>query len=101
MEKSDRMKRMKEQIEKIGQAGEESISTLKTMVELDAWEITYLGRKSELNNLLKGLRDLSPEDKKIVGPLGIVPSKNSLLCLMLRKKNFLKVVSTGSRLLST
>ena len=76
---------MKEQIEKIGQAGEASIATLKTMSELDAWEITYLGRKSELNTLLKGLRDLSPEDKKIVGPLGN-STKQKLIALFDAKK---------------
>lgn len=79
---------MKEQIEKIGQAGEESISTLKTMVELDAWEITYLGRKSELNNLLKGLRDLSPEDKKIVGPLGNSTKQKLIALFDAKKKEF-------------
>lgn len=61
---------MKEQIEKIGTAGEVSLTVIKTMAELEAWEIQYLGRKSELNTLLKGLRDLSPEEKKVVGPLG-------------------------------
>ncbi|MBP6929959.1 MAG: phenylalanine--tRNA ligase subunit alpha [Candidatus Moranbacteria bacterium] len=76
---------MKEQIEKIGQAGEASIATLKTMSELDAWEITYLGRKSELNTLLKGLRDLSGEDKKIVGPLGN-STKQKLIALFDAKK---------------
>lgn len=76
---------MKEQIEKIGQAGETSIATLKTMSELDAWEITYLGRKSELNTLLKGLRDLSGEDKKIVGPLGN-STKQKLIALFDAKK---------------
>lgn len=76
---------MKEQIEKIGQAGEASIATLKTMSELDAWEITYLGRKSELNTLLKGLRDLSGEDKKIVGPLGN-STKQKLIALFDTKK---------------
>ncbi len=76
---------MKEQIEKIGEAGEASIAMLKTMSELDAWEITYLGRKSELNTLLKGLRDLSPEDKKIVGPLGN-STKQKLIALFDAKK---------------
>ncbi len=76
---------MKEQIEKIGQMGAEALATLKTGAELDAWEITYLGRKSELNTLLKGLRDLSPEDKKIVGPLGN-STKQKLTALFDAKK---------------
>lgn len=81
---------MKEQIEKIGQAGEASIATLKTMSELDAWEITYLGRKSELNTLLKGLRDLSPEDKKIVGPLGNSTKQKLIVLFDAKKKELLE-----------
>lgn len=60
---------MKEQIEQIGSKGKETLAAIKTMAELEAWEVAYLGRKSELNNLLKGLKDLSPEEKKLVGPL--------------------------------
>ncbi len=76
---------MKEQIEKISQAGEEALQTITTMAELAAWEITYLGRKSELNTLLKGLRDLSPEEKKVVGPLGN-GVKQKLMALLESKK---------------
>jgi phenylalanyl-tRNA synthetase alpha chain len=76
---------MKEQIEKIGQAGEAALATLATLPELEAWEIEYLGRKSELNTLLKGLRDLSPEDKKVVGPLGN-STKQKLIALFDAKK---------------
>lgn len=90
---------MKEQIEKIGQAGEASIATLKTMSELDAWEITYLGRKSELSTLLKGLRDLSGEDKKIVGLLGN-STKQKLIVLFDAKKKELLESSTDWQALS-
>lgn len=76
---------MKEQIEKIGRAGEESLAAITTMAELEAWEVKYLGRKSELNNLLKGLRDLSPEEKKVVGPLGN-STKQKLIALFDAKK---------------
>ncbi|MFA4817277.1 MAG: phenylalanine--tRNA ligase subunit alpha [Parcubacteria group bacterium] len=31
--------------------------------------VKYLGRKSELNEVLKGLKDLSAEEKKAIGPL--------------------------------
>lgn len=76
---------MEEQIKKIGQAGEEALSALQTMAELEVWEIAYLGRKSELNTLLKGLRDLSPEEKKIIGPLGN-STKQKLIALFNAKK---------------
>jgi phenylalanyl-tRNA synthetase alpha chain len=76
---------MKEQIEIIATKGKESLDSVKNMSELLAWEIRYLGRKSELNTLLKGLRDLSPEDKKIVGPLGN-STKQQLIALFDAKK---------------
>lgn len=59
-----------ERITQIKAEGEQSLQAAKTMAELQAWEVKYLGRKSELSEILKGLKDLSPEEKKIVGPLG-------------------------------
>jgi phenylalanyl-tRNA synthetase alpha chain len=41
---------------------------LEDMSALSLWETKYLGRKSELNEVMKGLKDLSPEEKRIVGP---------------------------------
>lgn len=81
---------MKEQIEKIGTAGEVSLAAIKTMAELEAWEIQYLGRKSELNTLLKGLRDLSPEDKKVVGPLGNSTKQKLIALFDTKKKDLLE-----------
>ncbi len=76
---------MKEQIEKIGAEGEATLASLATLAELETWEVNFLGRKSELNTLLKGLRDLSPEEKKIVGPLGN-SAKGRLITLFDAKK---------------
>lgn len=76
---------MKEQIEKIREAGVAVLSGITTIAELEAWEIAYLGRKSELNTLLKGLRDLSSEEKKVVGPLGN-STKQTLMALFDAKK---------------
>ncbi len=81
---------MKERIEKIGQAGEAALAAVKTMAELETWEITYLGRKSELNTLLKGLRDLSPEDKKVIGPLGNSTKQRLIASFDAKKKDLLE-----------
>lgn len=81
---------MKEQIEKIKADGEASIAAITTMADLDAWEIAYLGRKSELNTLLKGLRDLSPEEKKIVGPLGNATKQKLISLFDTKKKELLE-----------
>ena len=45
--------------------------TAATSIEtLKEWENLYLGRKSEFNTLLKGLKDLPAEDRKAVGIFG-------------------------------
>lgn len=46
------------------------MQSIKTMAELEAWEVKYLGRKSELSEILKSLKDLTSEEKRVVGPLG-------------------------------
>lgn len=81
---------MKEQIEKIAAAGEQKLAALTALSELEAWEVEYLGRKSELNTLLKGLRDLAPEEKKIVGPLGNSMKQKLIALFDAKKKDLLE-----------
>jgi phenylalanyl-tRNA synthetase alpha chain len=69
---------LQEKIRQIEMEGKTALKTVKTLVDLKAWEVKYLGRKSELNNLLKSLKDLSPEEKRVVGQLGNT-TKQSLL----------------------
>lgn len=59
-----------EKIQSLEEEGKKSLQAIQTIAELDVWEVKYLGRKSELNEILKGLKDLTPEEKRIVGPLG-------------------------------
>ncbi len=60
---------MKEQILKIAAEAKEALVQAKTVADFEVWEVAYLGRKSELNALLKGLKDLTVEEKRVVGPL--------------------------------
>jgi len=89
----------KENILKIGKEGEESLATIRTMAELQAWEIQYLGRKSKLNALLKGLKDLPPTEKKTVGPLANT-TKGKLFSLFEQAKKDLIEKSTDWQALS-
>ncbi len=59
---------MIEQLEKIHQAATEAIRDCRTLESLKEIEVKYLGRKGELTNILKGLKDLSDEEKRTVGP---------------------------------
>ncbi len=81
---------MKERVEQIAQEGRESLVTLQTSQELEAWEVQYLGRKSELNTLLKGLKDLPPEEKRVVGPLANATRQMLWALLEATKKEFLE-----------
>ncbi|MDD5083478.1 MAG: phenylalanine--tRNA ligase subunit alpha [Candidatus Moranbacteria bacterium] len=45
------------------------VAKAKTETDLNEIEIRFLGRKSEFNALLKGLKDLSSEERQAVGPL--------------------------------
>jgi phenylalanyl-tRNA synthetase alpha chain len=41
---------------------------IKTVETLENFRVKYLGRKSELTNILRSLKDLSVEEKRILGP---------------------------------
>src|SRR3989344_2783473 len=59
---------MQERILEIGQAAKSALLALQSTEALLDWEVEYLGRKSELNAILKGLKDLSAEERRVVGP---------------------------------
>jgi phenylalanyl-tRNA synthetase alpha chain len=60
---------LSERITQLETEGKESLVAATDAALLDAWEVKYLGRKSELNTLLKSLKELSPEEKRVAGPL--------------------------------
>ncbi len=59
---------MKELLEKIHQTALGEIQNAVTLDDLKAIDVKYLGRKGELTTLLKGLKDLSNDEKRIIGP---------------------------------
>ncbi|MEI6650884.1 MAG: phenylalanine--tRNA ligase subunit alpha [Candidatus Moraniibacteriota bacterium] len=59
-------------IERIAEIREEGIKAFGEAASeevLRELEVRLLGRKSELTGILKGLKDLTPEEKRILGPL--------------------------------
>lgn len=60
---------MKKRIEAIVKKGIAAFSKAKDEAALLVLETEYTGRKSELSEILKGLKDLTPEEKKEVGPI--------------------------------
>ncbi len=61
---------MKKQLQKIRSQFHKELEAAKTEDQVEAVRISYLGRKGgQLTELLKGLKDLSLEEKKVIGPL--------------------------------
>ena len=60
---------MKETLEKIHKSALEAIEKIQSTADIEEVKNTYLSRKSELNNIKKNLKDLSNEDKRIVGSM--------------------------------
>lgn len=60
---------MKEQLEKIYESAVAELETAGSINDVAQIRDTYLSRKGQLNEIKKGLKDLSDEDKKVVGSL--------------------------------
>jgi phenylalanyl-tRNA synthetase alpha chain len=58
---------MMERIESLGAEGERALGAAATAAELESARVRYLGRKSELTQLLRGLKDIAPEARAAVG----------------------------------
>src|SRR3989339_744770 len=63
----------------------QAISKIKNSQELFDLEKRFLGRKSEFTDILKGLKDLSQEDRKKIGELAN-RTKNEIAGIILSKK---------------
>ena len=60
---------MKDKLEKIAKEAREYLQNVTNTQELNDIKIKYLGRKSELSNVLKDMANLSKEERPIIGGL--------------------------------
>lgn len=82
---------MNKELEKLRKQAETLIQESADIASLDAIELQFFGRKDgKLNNILKGLKDLTPEEKKTVGQLAN-DVKNQLISLIDTKRKALSV----------
>ena len=58
---------MQKQLEDICTKALNEVSNAASSADIDNIKLEYLSRKSVLNNIKKGLKDLSPEQRPIVG----------------------------------
>ncbi|MEA1958134.1 MAG: phenylalanine--tRNA ligase subunit alpha [Chloroflexota bacterium] len=58
---------MIKQLENIKSKALEELGHIADLKELEGWRVSYLGKKSELTQILRSLASLSPEQRKAVG----------------------------------
>ena len=61
---------MIEKIEKLKIKVENDLKSCISDKDFEGWRVNYLGRKSELSDILKNIKNLDQELKKVVGSLG-------------------------------
>lgn len=88
---------MKQKLENIRVAAISNIEKANSLEEIEELRIEYLGRKCELNDIRKSVKDLSPEEKPIIGQLAntITEEINSKLT---EKLNFFKKQAINEKL---
>ena len=60
---------MEQQIKDLRERAGEEIKSSATLKELDDVRVKFLGKKGELTGLLRGMSQLTPEERPIVGQL--------------------------------
>ena len=60
---------MREQLKQIQAKAEEALSNVLQSKDLDEIKVKFLGKKGELTAILKGMKDLSNEERPIIGQL--------------------------------
>lgn len=58
---------MSPEIEELKQNALRELETVTSLKELESWRVRYLGRKGELTMILRGLAELPPEERKVIG----------------------------------
>lgn len=76
-----------------------SIEKAQSLSELEDLRVTFLGKKGELTALLRGLRELSSEDRPKAGGV-INQAKGTVQGLLTQRKNDLEIIALEKRLLN-
>jgi phenylalanyl-tRNA synthetase alpha chain len=59
-----------EQLEELRSQALEALSRATDVKQLEEWRVSYLGKKSALSQILRGLATLAPADRRVVGQIG-------------------------------
>ena len=82
---------MKEQLEKIYSLATADIEKATSINDLDEIRAKYLSRKGEFNEIKKNLKNLSDEDKRIIGSLANEITKNLETSIQTKHEQFYKI----------
>ncbi|HKH41006.1 MAG TPA: phenylalanine--tRNA ligase subunit alpha, partial [Solirubrobacterales bacterium] len=88
---------MVERIEEINTEAEEAIAAAASTDELEQLRVRFLGRKAELPNILRGVSDLSADERAAVGKAGN-EAKVRIEHMLGRKREELDASELGARL---
>src|SRR5215204_3242091 len=88
---------MVERIEEINTEAEEAIAAAASTDELEQLRVRFLGRKAELPNILRGVSDLSADERAAVGKAGN-EAKVRIEHMLGRKREELDASELGGRL---
>ncbi|MFH0820062.1 MAG: phenylalanine--tRNA ligase subunit alpha [bacterium] len=80
---------MRQELKKIKEEILAQLKKVENIDELDNLEVKFLGRRGQLTLLLKGIANLSPEEKKVIGRLANA-AKEEIEKALQEKKLFIK-----------
>lgn len=60
---------LQQELNALKQQAETALATANTQEALDAVRVEYLGRKGKITGVMRGLKDVSPEERPLVGAL--------------------------------
>ena len=60
---------MKERLQEIKEKALEQINSTDSLEKLNEVRVAFLGKKGELTEVLKGMKDVAPEDRPAVGQI--------------------------------
>lgn len=88
---------IKEELKKIEKVAEERIKNVSNLSELNDIRVAFLGKKGELKNILRSMKDVSEEERPKVGKM-VNETRDAIEELLLEFKNNLENASLNEKL---
>ena len=88
---------MKEKVAQLKEQAQSSIESAASLQELEEIRVSLLGKKGELTDISKGMKNLSPEERPIIGQL-VNETREFISSILDEKNNQLKEKEKRARL---